>query len=75
MSTNLLLAGARQSRFVSRWLAADPDREAALAHLSGLSLADVDLDQLLSKMLASGVPMGAALRRLRGGPGRLIEYK
>ena len=66
MSTHLLLAGARQSRFVSRWLAADPDREAALAHLSGLSLADVDLDQLLSKMLASGVPMGAALRRLRG---------
>ncbi len=66
MSTNLLLTGARQSRFVSRWLAAAPDREVALAQLSGLSLADVDLDQLLSKMLATGLPVGAALRRLRG---------
>ncbi len=66
MSTNLLLTGARQSRFVSRWLAADPTREATLAQLSGLSLADIDLDQLLSKMLATGLPVGAALRRLRG---------
>ena len=66
MSTHLLLAGARQSRFVSRWLAADPDREAALARLSGLSLAELDLDQLLSKLMADGLPVGAALRRLRG---------
>ncbi len=70
MSTNFLLAGARQSRFVSRWLAADPEREAALAQLSGLSLAGLDLDQLLSKALASGASggtsVGAALRRLRG---------
>ena len=66
MSTHLLLAGARQSRFVNRWLAADPEREAALALLSGLSLADVDLDQLLSKAMATGAPLGAALRQLRG---------
>lgn len=66
MSTNLSLTGARQSRFVSRWLAADPEREAALAQLSGLSLAGLDLDQLLSKLMASGLPVGAALRRLRG---------
>ncbi|MEO0318177.1 MAG: bifunctional [glutamate--ammonia ligase]-adenylyl-L-tyrosine [Pseudomonadota bacterium] len=70
MSTHLLLAGARQSRFVSRWLAADPDREAVLAQLSGLSLAELDLDQLLRQALATGssdgMPVGAALRRMRG---------
>ena len=66
MSTNLSLTGARQSRFVSRWLAADNEREAALVKLSGLSLAGLDLDQLLSKLMADGLPVGAALRRLRG---------
>ncbi len=69
MSTNLLLTGARQSRFVSRWLAADAARENAVAQLSGLSLADIDLDQLLSTELARGAAgstIGAALRRVRG---------
>ncbi len=66
MSTNLVLTGARQSRFVTRWLDADPLREAELISLSGLSLADVDLDQLLNKELAKGAGIGAALRRVRG---------
>ncbi len=69
MSTHLLLTGARQSRFVSRWLAADVARENALAQLSGLSLADIDLDQLLSTESAhggAGSTIGAALRRVRG---------
>ncbi len=65
MSTNLVLTGAPQSRFVNRWLAADPLRADALAGVSGLSLANVDLDQLLSKELASGVSTGGALRRMR----------
>ncbi len=69
MSTHLLLTGARQSRFVSRWLAANAARENALAQLSGLSLADIDLDQLLSTESAhggAGSTIGAALRRVRG---------
>ena len=53
------------SRFVSRWLNADPARAAELEQLAGLSLADVRFDQLLQSQLAKVPTLPAAMRRVR----------
>lgn len=65
MSTNLPLTSAAASRFVQRWLAAEPERGAELEQLAGLSLATVDLDQLLERQRARAPTLRAAMRRLR----------
>lgn len=59
------LCGPDFSRFVRRWLDADPARQAELAQLSGLSLASADFDQLLRDQMASTPSLPAAMRRLR----------
>jgi glutamate-ammonia-ligase adenylyltransferase len=56
---------ALRSRFLQRWLAADPARQAKLDTLAGLSLAGVDLGALLTSELEGGLPLPRAMRRLR----------
>lgn len=53
------------SRFVSRWLNADPARTAELEQLAGLSLADIRFDQLLQSQLTKTPTLPAAMRRVR----------
>ncbi|SFC04190.1 bifunctional [glutamate--ammonia ligase]-adenylyl-L-tyrosine phosphorylase/[glutamate--ammonia-ligase] adenylyltransferase [Massilia yuzhufengensis] len=53
------------SRFLQRWLGADPARQAQLDELSRLSLAGVDLGALLARELDAGLPLPRAMRRLR----------
>ncbi|QOY95537.1 bifunctional [glutamate--ammonia ligase]-adenylyl-L-tyrosine phosphorylase/[glutamate--ammonia-ligase] adenylyltransferase [Massilia sp. UMI-21] len=57
------------SRFLQRWLGADPARQARLDELSRLSLADADLGALLARELDPGLPLPLplprAMRRLR----------
>ncbi|RZA30931.1 MAG: bifunctional [glutamate--ammonia ligase]-adenylyl-L-tyrosine phosphorylase/[glutamate--ammonia-ligase] adenylyltransferase, partial [Lysobacteraceae bacterium] len=56
---------AAASRFLQRWLGADPARPALLDELCELSLADVDLGALLARELDAGLPLPRAMRRLR----------
>ena len=56
---------ALRSRFLQRWLAADPARQARLDALCELSLAGVDLGALLASELESNLPLPRAMRRLR----------
>ena len=65
MSTNLPLTSPALSRFVRRWLDANPTRHAELERLSGLSLATSDFGQLLDAQLAQAPSLPAAMRRLR----------
>ncbi len=65
MSTNLPLTSAAASRFVQRWIAAEPERGAELEQVAGLSLAAVDLDQLLERQRTRAPTLRAAMRRLR----------
>jgi [glutamine synthetase] adenylyltransferase / [glutamine synthetase]-adenylyl-L-tyrosine phosphorylase len=65
MSTNPALTSPNLSRFVRRWLDADPARYAELERLAGLSLASVDFAQLLEVELAVAPSLPAAMRRLR----------
>ena len=73
MSTNTSLNHAHASRFVLRWLAADPARAAELERLTGLSLAQLDFARLLQEQrdrLPAPLPnlttsLAAAMRRLR----------
>lgn len=65
MSTNQLPAFPVPSRFVQRWLAADPARATELARLSGLSLDRLDFDQLLDEQRTRAPALPAAMRRLR----------
>ncbi len=53
------------SRFVQRWLNADPARTAELEQLCELSLAEAHFDQLLPVQLAKNISLPAAMRRLR----------
>ncbi len=53
------------SRFVRRWLDGDASRGAALTELSGLSLDQLDFDQLLATQQSDGAAPAAAMRRLR----------
>ena len=68
MSTHPPFASPNLSRFVKRWLDADPARGAELERLAGLSLASVDFAQLLEAQLAlvpSLPSLPSAMRRLR----------
>lgn len=65
MNSNLPLTSPVPSRFVQRWLAADPARAAELAQLSGLSLDRLDFDQLLKEQRTRTASLPAAMRRLR----------
>ena len=65
MRTNPAFTSPNLSRFVRRWLDADPARHAELERLAGLSLASVDFAQLLEAELAVAPSLPAAVRRLR----------
>ncbi|MCC2971713.1 bifunctional [glutamate--ammonia ligase]-adenylyl-L-tyrosine phosphorylase/[glutamate--ammonia-ligase] adenylyltransferase [Massilia sp. IC2-476] len=68
-SSPLPASPAARSRFLQRWLGADPARQAQLDELSGLSLADVDLGAALARQRDAGqsqpLPLPRAMRRLR----------
>ncbi|WP_027866904.1 bifunctional [glutamate--ammonia ligase]-adenylyl-L-tyrosine phosphorylase/[glutamate--ammonia-ligase] adenylyltransferase [Massilia alkalitolerans] len=53
------------SRFLQRWLGADPARPALLDQACRLSLSSVDLGALLARELDAGLPLPRAMRRLR----------
>jgi len=62
MTSSLLSA----SRFYQRWLAAAPDRQAKVDALAQLSLANVDLAELLATECKHGeLPLARGMRRLR----------
>lgn len=65
MNSHPLLAHSEASRFVQRWLAADPARATELEQLAGLSLDQLDLADLLQKQLTQVPSLPAAMRRLR----------
>ncbi len=65
MSANLLLTSHTASRFVQRWLSADPARAAELAGLAELSLDQLDLAGQLKLQQARAPSLPAAMRRLR----------
>ena len=54
-----------RSRFLQRWLGADPARPALLDEACRLSLSSVDLGTLLARELDAGLPLPRAMRRLR----------
>ena len=58
-------APAGASRFLQRWLGADPARPALLDEVCRLSLSGVDLGALLARELDAGLPLPRAMRRLR----------
>ena len=53
------------SRFLQRWLAASPEREATLNEISRLSLSPAIFAQILQKEIQSGATLNKAMRRLR----------
>ncbi len=53
------------SRFLQRWLGADPARPALLDEACRLSLSSVDFGALLARELDAGLPLPRAMRRLR----------
>ena len=53
------------SRFLQRWLGADPTRPALLDEACRLSLSSVDFGALLARELDAGLPLPRAMRRLR----------
>jgi glutamate-ammonia-ligase adenylyltransferase len=65
MNSHQPLAQSKASRFVQRWLAAEPARTAELEQLAELSLDQLDLADLLQKQLAHTPSLPAAMRRLR----------
>ena len=65
MSIDLPPTSPALSRFVRRWLDANPTRHAELEQLSGLSLATADFGQLLEAQLVRAPSLPAAMRRLR----------
>ncbi len=65
MSANLLSTSHMASRFVQRWLSADPARESELQDLAGLSLDQLDFGLWLDRQLARNPSLPAAMRRLR----------
>ncbi len=65
MTTNLVLTPPLGSRFVERWLAADPARTALLEALCASSLSDLDFDHWLARLRADAPSLPAAMRRLR----------
>ena len=65
MSANQPLTSHTASRFVQRWLSADPARAPELDSLAGLSLDRLDLAQLLQQQRSRAPSLPAAMRRLR----------
>ncbi len=65
MTTNLVLTPPLASRFVERWLAADPARAALLEALCASSLSDLDFGHWLAQLRADAPSLPAAMRRLR----------
>ncbi len=55
----------RFSRFLQRWLDADPGRAALLEDMARLSLSEADLGAALARELDAGLPLPRAMRRLR----------
>ena len=55
----------RFSRFLQRWLDADPARSALLDDITRLSLAQADLGAALAREVEAGLPLPRAMRRLR----------
>jgi glutamate-ammonia-ligase adenylyltransferase len=53
------------SRFLQRWLSADPGRALELEQLTQASLAELDLEAALARQAACGLPPPRAMRRLR----------
>jgi len=53
------------SRYVQRWLAADPARPARLDALAATRADELDLPALLAELTGAGLPWPRALRRLR----------
>lgn len=53
------------SRFLQRWLGADPARPALLDEVCRLSLSSIDLGALLARELDAGLPLPRAMRRVR----------
>ncbi|MFN3790450.1 bifunctional [glutamate--ammonia ligase]-adenylyl-L-tyrosine phosphorylase/[glutamate--ammonia-ligase] adenylyltransferase [Massilia sp.] len=54
-----------RSRFLQRWLGADPARPALLDEARRLSLSSADFGALLARELDAGLPLPRAMRRLR----------
>ena len=65
MTTEPPFAQGTASRFVQRWLSADPARAAELEQLAELSLDQLDLAELLQQQLTHAPLLPAAMRRLR----------
>lgn len=65
MTTNLPLTPLVPSRFVERWLAADPARAGLLERMSGQPLSDLGFDSWLAELRANAPSLRAAMRRLR----------
>jgi glutamate-ammonia-ligase adenylyltransferase len=59
------LTDARDSRFVQRWLNADPTRAQQVGSLAGLSLSTADFTRLLQNETAAGMLLPRAVRRVR----------
>ena len=53
------------SRFLRRWLQADPDRAAMLQQTAGAPLLPNDLARLLRQQTDAGMPLPRAMRRVR----------
>ncbi len=65
MNANLSLTPPLQSRFVERWLAADPARALQLDRLCGKTLSRLDYAECLHEQRAGAPTLRAAMRRLR----------
>lgn len=68
MSTSTLpsnAANARSSRFVTRWLHADPARQTELDAMSRLSMSPAIFAELLQKEINNGKTVTSAMRRVR----------
>ena len=59
------ISAVQTSRFLQRWLGARPHNTTALSQLTGLSLDQLNFEQLLHEQLQNSLPLPAAMRRLR----------
>lgn len=65
MSTTISLDPPLASRFVERWLAADPARAPLLQRLCDSVLSELDFGQWLTELQTHAPSLRAAMRRLR----------
>ncbi len=59
------LDGYQASRFISRWMAAKPERHALLLQTSALSMSKDVFAKILQNEIDSGAPLPSAMRRTR----------